>query len=240
MVNMVYETRERSPRQNRKHLARSEEILFNAQELLAAGGFEAITIQRLADRLDWTKGALYRYFPSKDALIAELQVRAIHRLGERLRRRVAPPEVAADPLRRILAIVDEYVRFAADEAAAFGLLARSIADPAELLATDSAAAVIAAALELLGLLAEALQSAEGEYLAPTGEPLERAVELWAALQGTLQLRKISRIRPDAFPVDRLARQAASTLLLGWGASPGRIAAGWKRTRPTVTTKDDPQ
>jgi AcrR family transcriptional regulator len=239
-VNMVYASHELSPRRSRKRLARSEEILAKAQALLAADGFEAITIQRIADQLDWTKGALYRYFRSKDAIVAELQVRAIGRLGERLRQRLSQPEIGAEPLLAVLATIDEYVCFAADEPATFGLLARSIADPAELLTGAAANAVVAAALDLIGLLAQALARAGASRLPNADAPLEQAVELWATLQGILQLRKISRIRPDAFPVDRLARQATSTLLLGWGTSPDRIAAGWDLLRPTDPKRDHSQ
>ena len=58
-----------TPRARRRdaNLAR---ILDAAMELVAGGGLEALSMGRLAAAVDYTPGALYRYFPSKDALLA--------------------------------------------------------------------------------------------------------------------------------------------------------------------------
>ena len=48
-------------------------------------GFDALTMQRLADECDAAVGAVYRYFPSKGALVAEVQREAIDRLATAMR-----------------------------------------------------------------------------------------------------------------------------------------------------------
>ena len=75
---------EKLGRRERKRLARKEEILAVALELVVEGGVPSLTIHRLAKQLDYTPGALYRYFSSKGALIAELQCRAVETIHERL------------------------------------------------------------------------------------------------------------------------------------------------------------
>ncbi|MCA9555215.1 MAG: helix-turn-helix transcriptional regulator, partial [Myxococcales bacterium] len=72
-MNMVHtEPRPRTPAARRE--ARRQAIVDEALALVTEGGFEALTLQRLAGRLGYAVGALYRYFPSKEALLAALQV----------------------------------------------------------------------------------------------------------------------------------------------------------------------
>ena len=52
-------------------------LLDTAMEILVEGGLEALTIPRLAERMDASVGGLYRYFPSKEAIFVALQERAI-------------------------------------------------------------------------------------------------------------------------------------------------------------------
>ena len=77
---MLHEDLERSPRQ-RRHAATLDRIVEAAGALVAEGGVEALSMGRLADAVDFTAGALYRYFPSKDAVLSALVAR---HLGEAL------------------------------------------------------------------------------------------------------------------------------------------------------------
>ena len=53
--------------------ARRQAIASAATSLIAEGGPEALRMKALADSLGLTAGALYRYFPSKDHLLAEVE-----------------------------------------------------------------------------------------------------------------------------------------------------------------------
>lgn len=221
---MVHETTSLSPRRLRRRQARTREILAEAEALMRLTGLESVTIQGIADRLDWTKGALYRYFDSKDALIAALQRRVILKLRDRIGRRLAAKRLS--PLAELLAVVEEYESFAEEEPAAFGLLTQSVADPRTWIDEVEAGAVLDAALELLGDLGRILEGAAQAGAIGCARPLEQAVQLWAALQGTLQLRKIGRLRPEAFPIPRLTRDLVFALLVGWGANPDELMVAW--------------
>lgn len=54
---------------------RADEILDHALELLKEGGFRALTMRRVADRVGFTETAAYRYFPTKRALMLGLMKR---------------------------------------------------------------------------------------------------------------------------------------------------------------------
>ena len=62
----------------RKRSRRMQEILGVAAQLFGERGYEAVTVEEVAARLDVTKGSIYYYFPSKD----ELGTAAIETLGD--------------------------------------------------------------------------------------------------------------------------------------------------------------
>lgn len=61
------------PRVDRSYLdARRREILSAAHRCFARDGFQATTMQDVADEVDLSVGALYRYFDGKEALVEAL------------------------------------------------------------------------------------------------------------------------------------------------------------------------
>jgi AcrR family transcriptional regulator len=65
-------------RVQRKRSRRMQEILGVAAQLFGERGYEAVTVEEVAARLDVTKGSIYYYFPSKD----ELGTAGIETLGD--------------------------------------------------------------------------------------------------------------------------------------------------------------
>jgi AcrR family transcriptional regulator len=69
--------------------ARRQRIVDAATKLAAAGGYEAVMMKDVAARAGVALGTVYRYFASKDHLLAEALVAWGGRLGEKLR--LSPP-----------------------------------------------------------------------------------------------------------------------------------------------------
>ncbi len=65
------------------HALRRDEFVDAAQRLIAAKGYEALSIQDLLDDLGASKGAFYHYFGSKSDLLGAVVDRMV---GWRLRR----------------------------------------------------------------------------------------------------------------------------------------------------------
>ncbi len=217
-----------SPRRQRRRDARTEDILAAAQGLLVEEGFEALTMQRLANELDHAVAAVYRYFPSKDALLAELQRRvlvAIRDLNEGRRealeallvRRSAGRKAAG--IVRVVALLDAYRDFARDETERFQLFALTVGDPRERIGGDEARATYESALVLLSDLRDRLVGAADEGALDRGDAMDRAVLLWSSVHGLLLVRKLSRFDPRLFDVERLADRLVEDLLRGYGAAP---------------------
>lgn len=218
---MLHETTtsppEKTPRARRRD-ANLSRILEAAMDLVAEGGLEALSMGRLADAVDYTAGALYRYFPSKDALLAGLLAQVLDELSVYLVKAEGALPAGASPLTRVFALAHGYRRFARERPHAFGFFSTSIADPRVLVGGADANPVAERSIALLELLATALGDAASQKLidAEPGTPLERTLTLFAALQGLLQLQKQSRFEAALVDLGPLITHAVRTLLVGWG------------------------
>jgi AcrR family transcriptional regulator len=97
----------------RKRGRRVQEILATAAALFGERGYDAVSLEDVADRLDVTKGSLYYYFASKDELVTA----AIETLGNewtaRLEELLAGQSGA--PAERLHALVREHIGIAVRE-----------------------------------------------------------------------------------------------------------------------------
>lgn len=97
-------------RRARERAETQQKILDAARELFAREGYEAVTVRRIAEAIEYTPAALYNHFPDKEALM-----RTLCRLDFlALAQRFAALTTIADPLRRLVACGLEYVRFAVE------------------------------------------------------------------------------------------------------------------------------
>src|SRR5882724_3880924 len=73
---------ERGPKFRRRAEARPDEVLDAALELFVEKGFAATRVEDIAGRAGLSKGAVYLYFPSKEAILEGLVKRAIRPIAE--------------------------------------------------------------------------------------------------------------------------------------------------------------
>ncbi len=83
-------------------------ILEAARELFVAEGYDAVTMRRIAEKIEYTPPAIYFHFVDKAALIRELCTQDFLALAGQLERLAA----VADPIARLAAIARAYVGFA--------------------------------------------------------------------------------------------------------------------------------
>ncbi|MFT3712247.1 MAG: TetR/AcrR family transcriptional regulator [Archangium sp.] len=220
---MIHETAIKTTPRARRRDANTSRILEAAMELVAEGGLDTLSMGRLAEAVDYTPGALYRYFPSKDALLAGL----VGQVLDELQAFLVQGELPAQPLQRVFALAHGFRRFAKERAHAFGFLSRTIAEPRVLLPGADANPVAERAIALLELMATALEDATKAGLldAPEGgSELERTLCLFSLLQGLLQLQKQSRFESALISLEPLVSHGVRTLLIGWGGKPKHVDA----------------
>ncbi|TRW95881.1 TetR/AcrR family transcriptional regulator [Candidatus Methylobacter oryzae] len=96
-----------SERRERDRLKIRTKILDAARELFAAEGYDAVTMRRIADTIEYSATTIYLHFKDKDALIRELcRVDALS-LAQAFQSVAAEPE----PLERLRKIGMAYVAF---------------------------------------------------------------------------------------------------------------------------------
>jgi AcrR family transcriptional regulator len=97
----------------RKRGKRIQEILGTAAALFGERGYDAVSLEDVAERLDVTKGSLYYYFASKDELVTA----AIETLGNDWTARLEglPGGQSGTPAERLRALVREHIGIAVRE-----------------------------------------------------------------------------------------------------------------------------
>ena len=100
-----------------------------ATQLATEGGYAAVTMSAVANRIGMTRATVYRYFASKDHLLAEIMEAWTARINEDLRRNPPPGKTLAD---RVGAAFARIIETAARNPGLTSslLLAATSADPA--------------------------------------------------------------------------------------------------------------
>ena len=211
-VNMVHTSTPGATRRQARRAARQVAFLDAAQLILENEGPQALTIARLARDVDVAVGSLYRYFDSKDALEAALQVRAIEAFAPVLQ---AHLDQAPDPRAAVHAIHTAWRSFSEQAPALFALADQSLSKPEHTLSDEAALKVEQALQALLATCDRVLDDAvEAGLLAP-GETRLRTLALWAAVHGIAHFRKRDRILPPEHHSERVATVLIEGLLAGW-------------------------
>ena len=237
-INVTDKTQVSSPRVRRKRAARKEQILDCAMDLLATEGIDRLTVTRLAEELDYTAGALYRYFPSKDALLAEMQRKAIAELHRELSAavedvgEVEPADPAVAALVPLCALGERFLSLVDDRPQDVQLINFLLADPRNLIADSEVAITAALFARVLGEVESLLSAASNAGALSPGSARDRTVMLWTSLQSATQLAKMRRFDPARFEPRVVGGNLYRSLLRGWGADAEALA----RATNLVTTE----
>ncbi len=222
---------EATGRRARNRLARHAAYLHTAKRLVSAEGLEALTMQRMAAELDCAVGTIYTYFPSKSALVAEVQRDAVEKLATSylLARAELDRSLArSDKTKAALTRVVGFGRFWIATTTAFPdeshLLQTLMAEVRPTVDPTDAMRVVPSAMKLLGFASACFEDAHLAGALSHGDGMERAVVLGAALNGVLLIEKLSVWDEDLLDGARLAHGMLLDLLGGWGADRKLLAA----------------
>jgi AcrR family transcriptional regulator len=103
---------ERPVRSRLRSSARRKELIAVAANLFASRGYYPVTVDDIGDAVGLTGPALYRHFPSKEALLVAVFDHVIEQWTDRIRDVVSE---AADPASALRAIVRLHVEFAIEQ-----------------------------------------------------------------------------------------------------------------------------
>lgn len=141
--------------------ARRQRVIDAAMSLGLEGGYEAVQMRDVAARADVAMGTVYRYFTSKDHLLAATLVHWIELLDARLAQQ--PPRGTC-PAERVLDVLDRALRAMGRQPKLVGAVFASLSSP------DPGA--VSCQQQLTALMERIVTRAIGEPRPP--EPGERA------------------------------------------------------------------
>jgi AcrR family transcriptional regulator len=204
---------------------RAHEFLTAASHIVIDDGFEALTMARLARELDTAVGSVYRYYPSKDHLLAAVQGRAVERLSASFDRSVPAlvARLAADVEAEIAPTVPLAVlgRWACSAAVVLPeeirLLQMVSARRSSALGPGGGEALVPVVMDFVGRVVQVIAEATAVGVLEPAPAVSRAILWLTGLGGVLQADDLESYLPDLLGHQRLARQYTVDLAVGWGA-----------------------
>ena len=105
-------------RKEREKAEFREKVLKAARKIVLKEGFDALSMRKIAEAIEYAPGTIYLYFESRDAIAQELCQRGFGELLQAL----APSAGIADPRDRLAEIGRLYVQFGIDHPETYRLI----------------------------------------------------------------------------------------------------------------------
>lgn len=189
-----------SERKQREYAKRKNLILDTARRFFRRRGFGSVTIDDIANEIEFSKGTIYSHFESKEEIFAQILLGHLNKLTAVLGRAAASCSSTEDGVRRAL---EAYLNFY-EQNSDYGQLMFFVDEPGhqsnipEKVLTEIRRRKIALLANLQLILRK---SADGAPGGDGGEAKDLALLLWGMLNGILQLVESKQIRRDE--LDRL-------------------------------------
>src|SRR3954467_9702274 len=106
MADLLTESRRETNRRFRR-----DAVLAAAQRVFAEAGLEGATVRAIAQAAGYTAGAVYSYYPTKEAIYAEILARSLATLRDGV---VATIEKEREPERRLRASIHAFFDYYRD------------------------------------------------------------------------------------------------------------------------------
>jgi len=201
-------------RQERDRETVARAILDAARELFVTLGYQAVSIRKIAEKIEYSPAAIYGYFPSKDDIffaLAEEGFRLLFSYAER------PSPAVTDPVDRLRQMFLRYYAFSKDHSEYFALMF-----------LDRTVPQISRNWERFGFISEIkhdmvsrIQHAIEAGAFPEGTPPQSVFRIMlAAIHGVATMRLCDRLAPGE-DADALARATLDAVIIGLQAGAGR-------------------
>jgi len=195
-----------SPIERRQARTR-QEIITTAHHMIVQHGLENLSLRALAQQIDYSPAALYRYFGSKDELIDVVREYCFEKLNAYILSQILQAETAsAQLLEGGLA----YIRYAAEHPADYHLMFHM--EPSDTTRPDNRERTMQALLQITQYGIE-----RGEFTI-TEQYTHRAITIhcWATVHGLAMLQS-TILQDGAQDLDAINRQILQQVIQGFSA-----------------------
>ncbi len=191
-------------RKERQRAELREQILTAARRIVLDEGFEALTMRKIGDAIEYSPATIYLYFENREAIGRQLCAESF----EHLIAYMTPVGQIADPYERLRGIGRCYTRFGFENPEEYRLL--FMTDPAfmeALFPPDNTADPKDPGERAFQFVVDAFRAAQAAgAIRPDGDPVALAEMVWTACHGvvsmTLTCNHVLETRPEAI-VDML-------------------------------------
>ena len=180
-------------RKDRQRAEREARIVATARQIAESEGWNAVTVRRLADEIEYSQPVLYSHFENRDAIVAAVAVEGFREITTAIQRAARG---STDPGKALEKVAAAYLAFARKNPALYEAM---FTLPTGLrFAQEDTRSELHAAFAALAAV-----------VMPTHADDGTATEtFWAALHGLADLERSGRIRPAA-------RAERVSLLVNW-------------------------
>lgn len=185
-------SRREQERENRYKL-----IVKTAESLMEKEGPEGISIRRIAAAIGYSPAVIYYYFKNKDEIIAEVLGSGYRKMIEKLEAGGQhPPDNAADPVSKLLAVLERFIRMAIADGARYRNI--MLSDSPEVLKRTAILHQGAASeREALGILVNHLRELPCWSEMEEGDREAKAQILWCSAFGLITRLTVEHSLPEA-------------------------------------------
>jgi AcrR family transcriptional regulator len=231
-LNMVHETAPLT-RRERKRNARINGIIDAAMQIATQEGLSQVTTHRLARELDLAVGALYRYFPSKDAIIEAMQRRSMEDYGialsqglDRVRQWLRDTSHPDNALVELIALAMLYRQLVQELPQHYHLNNQVMGNPQNVLPGSEGDRVVETMMDLFRTLAKpVLRAQENGLLLDSVSALDRVILYWSSLRAVVGVQKLAA-HDTSIDGETLFREMVLTMLRGCGAEAQKLHTAW--------------
>jgi membrane fusion protein (multidrug efflux system) len=196
----------REERQQHARETTRRAILDAALELFIADGYAQVSIRNIAAKVEYSPGAIYSYFPSKDEIFFALAEEGFREIGER--QFAGTP--SDDPLDDVRAVVWRLYQFSKDQPRYFALVFLDRHVPRVSKEYERFSFISA----MRGRALAQVERCITDGIFPAATHAETALRLlFAPVIGIAALRLSNRLQPDV-DADALVRDAIETTIAG--------------------------
>jgi AcrR family transcriptional regulator len=174
----------RVQRRERERAEFREEVLAAARKIVIEEGFDALTMRKIAEAIEYAPGTIYLYFESRDAIAFALCSTGFETFFEA----VAPAAAIADPVERFRELGVRYVNFGLENPETYRLLFMEDPKYSEAGFDERAEAPDSPGTRALGILTGIFDDLRAQKrLKSTADSRTLAEIVWAGVHGIVAL-----------------------------------------------------
>jgi len=200
-------------RKDRQRAELREQILAAARRIVLDEGFDALTMRKIGDAIEYSPATIYLYFENREAIGRQLCSEAF----EHLIAYMAPVGQIADPYERLRAIGRSYTRFGFENPEEYRLLFMTDSAFMEALFPPGKADPNDPGERAFQFVVDAMRAAQAAgSIRPDGDPVALAEMVWTACHGVVSMTLTCNLALET-PPEAIADTLCDTMLRGLAA-----------------------